>query len=87
MNADCPHCHGAGEERVYGSEAEGIPDEWWPCRLCLGFGDVPEGVAKLYQQGKWQLGACDECGEDRGVVDDGYLLLCASCWVVVREVV
>lgn len=81
----CPRCGGTGEERVYGSAVECVPDEIRPCALCLGFGDVPEGMARPYRHGKWQFGACDECGDDHVIVDDGYLLLCASCWAVVRE--
>ena len=79
----CPRCHGTGEERVCGSAAEGVPDEWRPCLLCLGFGDAPEQVAQLYRAGKWQLTACDECGRGRLCVDDGLMVLCAACWPVV----
>jgi len=82
-HVDCPRCGGSGERWRYGDTE--TPDELAPCDLCLGFGDVPEGMAHPYRHGKWQFGACDECGEDHVIVDDGYLLLCASCWAVVRE--
>lgn len=82
---DCPRCYGTGEERVYGSEALCIPDEWRPCDLCLGFGDVPPRMAELYRQGAWQLGVCDECGQEHIVVDDGLLLLCANCWALTER--
>ena len=78
----CPRCHGTGEERVDGSAVECVPDEIRPCLLCLGFGDIPEGMARAYRQGGWQIGACDECGQEHVIVDDGVLLLCANCWAL-----
>jgi hypothetical protein len=81
---DCPRCFGAGEERVAGDGLT-IPDEWPPCGLCGGLGDVSDETALLYTHGHWLLTMCDECGEERICVDDGLMLLCAACWPVVVE--
>jgi len=78
---ECPRCFGSGEERVAGDGLT-VPDEYWPCALCLGTDNVPDEVAVLYEMGLVQWNTCDECGEYRLCSDDGFMVLCSACWPV-----
>lgn len=80
---DCPRCSGSGEEVVYG-DGVSVPDETWPCALCLGTGEVSTHLGFLYGKGHYQLTECDECGRVRVCVDDGFMVLCSACWPVVE---
>jgi len=47
----CPQCNGAGELYIPAvTVGEPQPEEWQPCVLCGGMGDVTARVAKVYHR-------------------------------------